>query len=182
MTDGLSVEPQTRPRPGWRVADFWSVPTHLCRLRLLHRILARLSLNLFIYLLPQELRNHLGKGWIVHVASEYLLVLIHAVDELAFQGLVEDVLEILQRIDHRCLLNMRVGNRFFPDLVEKKLIHRFEVGSEPLIHDVDEPGEFDLLMVIFPRPDAVGAFTAPRSPGASEIEPSLVFWDGSTSG
>jgi hypothetical protein len=49
-------------------------------------------------LLPQELSHDLGKCRIVHVAGEYFLVLIHAVDELALEGLVENVLEVLQRV------------------------------------------------------------------------------------
>ena len=102
------------------------------------RLLFGFCPDLLVDLLPQKLGDYLGKGWIVHVASEYLLVLIHAVDELAFQGLVEDVLEVLERIDHCRLLDMRVRHCFFPDLVEEKLIGRLELGSESLIHDVDE--------------------------------------------
>ena len=32
------------------------------------------------------------------MSGEYFLVLIHAVDELAFEGLVENVLGVLQRV------------------------------------------------------------------------------------
>jgi hypothetical protein len=58
------------------------------------------------------------------------LVLIHAIDKFAFKSLVENVLEVLQRIDHGGLLDVRIGNRFFPNLVEKQLVCRLEFGSD----------------------------------------------------
>jgi hypothetical protein len=111
---GVKVK-EARLSPFFRVFDY-------SRLRLLDDVAVRLSTDLFVDLLPQELCDHPRKGWIVHVTSEYLLVLVHAVDELAFQGLVENVLEVLQRVDHGGLQDVRVGDRFLADLVKEKLV------------------------------------------------------------
>jgi hypothetical protein len=40
-----------------------------------------------------------AKAGSFHVAGRCLLVLIHPVDELAFESLVENVLEVLQRVE-----------------------------------------------------------------------------------
>jgi hypothetical protein len=80
------------------------------------------------------IHDHVGEGRIVHVAGEYLWVLIHAVDELAFHSLIKHVLEVLPGVRDRGLLNVRIGHGSFPNLVQEKLVRRFELGSEPLIH------------------------------------------------
>jgi hypothetical protein len=119
----------------------------------LHRLLLGFCPDLLVNLFSQELCDDLGKGGIVHVAREYLPVLVHAVDELAFQGLVEDVLEVFQRVDHGGLLDVRVGDGLLANLVEEELVGGFELGSESFVHDVDQPRQFDLLVMILAHAD-----------------------------
>jgi hypothetical protein len=97
---------------------------------LLRRLLFSLCPDLLVYLLPQKLRHDLRKGWIVHIASEYLLVLVHAVDELAFQGLVEDVLEVLQFqpiYEIACGMDEDRGGMFYGNVWKKVIIDRPEL-------------------------------------------------------
>jgi hypothetical protein len=97
---------------------------------LLRRLLFSLCPDLLVYLLPQKLRHDLRKGWIVHIASEYLLVLVHAVDELAFQGLVEDVLEVLQFqpiYEIACGMDEDRAGMFYGNVWKKVIIDRPEL-------------------------------------------------------
>jgi hypothetical protein len=87
--------------------------------------------NLLVNLLPQVARDQVSELPVAHVASENLMVLIHAVDEPAFQRLIEYVVKVVQRIGDRGLLDVGVRHGFFPNLIEEELVGGFELGSEP---------------------------------------------------
>src|SRR5665213_3515751 len=60
--------------------------------------------------LPHPLTHKPLEVFVVHVTGEDLMVLIHPIDEFVFQGLVEYVSKVFQRVDHGGLPDGGIGN------------------------------------------------------------------------
>ena len=107
--------------------------------------------DLFINLFEQVLSDDPLKVRVVHVPSEQVFVLLHAVDEQAFEGLLEYESEVVDGVGRCCLTERFIGDGFLANLVEKKLIGGSEVGAEAVIDEVDEAGKFDGRLRAFAR-------------------------------
>ena len=63
-----------------------------------------LRVDLIVNLPHQHVRYNLLEVFVVHESSKNLLILIHAINEQTFQGLLENKLEIVQSVGQCCLL------------------------------------------------------------------------------
>jgi hypothetical protein len=96
--------------------------------------------DLVIDLLEQMLSNDALEIGVVHIACEKVLVLFHAVNEKAFEGLLEHETEIVNRVRGSGLPERLVGDCFLAYLVEEKLVGRGEISSEAVVDEVNELG------------------------------------------
>ena len=80
------------------------------------------------------LRCEVAESRIVHHPVEDFLVTIHAIDEEAFQHLVEDVLEVVEGIGlGGSLQGLALSSRLC-DLIEEQLVCVREVRAEAIVY------------------------------------------------
>ena len=97
-----------------------------------------LPADLLVDALEQVAADGAAELLVVEELGGQSLVLLHAADEEALKGLVEDDLESLQRVRRGCLLQLLVGDGLLTDLAEEELVGLGEGGAEALVDELDE--------------------------------------------
>lgn len=110
-----------------------------------------LYMSLFIHLLQKTLAHDLLELRLVQELRRDILVLLHAVDKESLKSPQEDKAKVIHRIDQGHLAQLRIGQRIFTDGVKEQLIGWLEVCAQPLIEDVNQLRQLDLLLARHPR-------------------------------
>ena len=95
--------------------------------------------------------------------------------KMSLQRLGEHVPEVLDGVRRRRLPQRLVGDGLLPNLVQEQLVRRLELGPEPLVEDVDQLGQLDLLVLARARAHGRWALDFAALAGFRSIAPSLSF-------
>jgi Bacterial protein of unknown function (DUF899) len=106
-----------------------------------------------IQLLGVVVEHRLPKGRLVEDALEDVLVLVHPPHDRVEERAVKDEPEVLEVVVARAVGELLVGAPRLLELIEEELVGLAELEAEPLVHDVDDPGEVLRLGLVL-RPAA----------------------------
>src|ERR1700722_4204565 len=98
--------------------------------------------------MEQVLDGQFPEFAIGHEFSENLLIALHAVDNEALEGFLEDVAEVVLGVRGGSFLKHLAFDGFFLNLVEEELVGLGKIRAEALVQNVDEFGELDLQVFL----------------------------------